>query len=147
MGQRKNAILKGNRAFSEGREDAALRLYTTAWQRALLLLPHWTDTEAAIAALIVSCQNTADVYFRKHNYSQLINTYQDLYQQLKSYCLIHAGTSNIISVFDCENRRAGTELAVTVKRFGIFSKHKENLISYSFALKFQPTLHLLKDTI
>jgi tetratricopeptide (TPR) repeat protein len=147
MEQWKNAVLKGNMAFNEGLDDVAIRLYTTACQRARLLLPHWADTEAAIVALVISYQNIADVYFRKHDHSQAINTYQDLYHQLKSYYLINAGTSNIISAFYCASRRAGTELAATVKRLGGFSTHEEKLINDFFELKFQPTLHIYKDTI
>ena len=112
-----------------------------------MLLPHWADTEEALSALVNSYQNIADVYFRKHNYSQAIDTYQDLYQQLKSYYLINAGTSNKIRVFNCASRHAGTELATTVKRLGVFSTHKEKLVNDFFGLKFQLTLHLSKDTI
>lgn len=147
MEQWKDAILKGNIAFTKGRDDTAIRLYTAACQRALLLLPDWADTEAAIAALVISYQNIADVYFRKHDYPQAVNTYQDLYQQLKSYYLTNAGTPNIISAFDCASRRAGTELAATVKRLGVFSAHEEKLINNFFELKFQPTFHLSKDYI
>jgi hypothetical protein len=94
----KKAILQGNTAFSEGRDDVAIRHYTTACQRARLLLPYWADTEAAIVALVISYQNIADVYFGKHNHSQAISSYQDLYQQLESYYLITAVPLTFIAV-------------------------------------------------
>ncbi|GEM_PF-772039 len=146
MEQWKKEILQGNTAFNEGQDGVAIRHYTTACQRARLLLPHWDDTEAAIVALVISYQNIANVHFRKHNNSQAINTYQDLYQQLKSYYLINVGTSNITSAFHGASRRAGTELAANVKRLGIFSAHEEKVINVFFELEFQPILHLSKDT-
>ena len=126
MQQWEKAIFKGNRAFDEDRDDVATRIYTTPWKRVLLLLSHWADTEAAIAALVMSHQKIEDVYFRKHNHSQAINTYKDLYQQLKSYYLIDMDTSNIISAFYCASQRAGTELAATVKRLGISASMKKS---------------------
>jgi tetratricopeptide (TPR) repeat protein len=147
MEQWENTVSKGNHAFREGRDDDAISLYTTAYQRALILLPHWSDTEAAIAALVISYQNIADVYFRKHDYSQAINAYQDLYQQLKSYYLTHADTPTIMTIFDCACRRAGTELAAAVKRLGILNASEKELVNDFFELKSQPTFNLPKDYI
>jgi hypothetical protein len=56
MEQWKDAIAKGSMDFNEGHDDAAM------------------------AALVISYQNIADVYFRKHDYPHAINNYQDLYQ-------------------------------------------------------------------
>jgi hypothetical protein len=53
----------------------------------------------------------------------------------------------MISAFDCGSRHTGTELTTTVKRLGVFSAHEEKRINDFFELKFQPTLHLSKDTI
>jgi len=52
------------------------------------------DTKQEFAALIISYENIADVYFSKNHYSQAFDTYQELHQQLKSYYLINAGKSN-----------------------------------------------------
>lgn len=145
MEQWKKAMSQGNTAFNEGLDDVAIRHYTAACQRACLLLPHWAGTEEAIVALVIGYQNIADVYFRKHNHSQATNTYQDLYEQLKSCYLINVGTSNIASAFHCASRRAGTELAANVKRLGIYGAHEEKLINDFFELEFQSTLHLSKD--
>jgi tetratricopeptide (TPR) repeat protein len=145
MEQWQQTVSRGNSAFSEGRDDDAIRLYSTACQRALKLLPHWVDTEAAIAALVISYQNIADVYFRRSDFPQAIKTYQDLYRQLKSYYLTYADTPNTIIVFDCACRRAGTELAATVKRLGALGANYKELVNDFFELKSQPTFNLPKE--
>jgi tetratricopeptide (TPR) repeat protein len=147
MEQWKQSVSRGNNAFSEGRDDDAIRLYAKACQRALQLLPHWVNTEAAIAALVISYQNIADVYFRRSDFSQAIKTYQDLYRQLKSYYLTHADTPNTMTIFDCACRRAGTELAAAVKRLGILNASEKELVNDFFELKYQPTFNLPKDYI
>jgi tetratricopeptide (TPR) repeat protein len=147
MEQWQQTVLRGNNAFNEGRDDDAIRLYVTACQRAIKLLPHWVDTEAAIAALVISYQNIADVYFRRSDFPQAIKTYQDLYRQLKSYYLTYADTQNTMIAFDCACRRAGTELAAAVKRLSVLSANDKKLVNDFFELKSQPTFNLPKEYI
>jgi tetratricopeptide (TPR) repeat protein len=147
MEQWQQMVSRGNNAFSEGRDDDAIRLYAKACQRALKLLPHWVDTEVAIAALVISYQNIADVYFRRCDCPQAIKTYQDLYRQLKSYSLTYADTPNTMIVFDCACRRAGIELAAAVKRLGALGANDKELVNNFFELKPQPTFNLPKEYI
>jgi hypothetical protein len=146
MEQQKNPILKGNMTFNEGRDDVAIRFNTTVCQPIFLFIPNWSVTEASITALCISYQNIPDVYFRKHNYPQAIDACQDLNQPLKSYYSIKVAKSNIISAFDCTSRRAGTELATTVKRLDVFNGHDKNSLII-FPVEIPTYASSFKDTI
>jgi hypothetical protein len=127
MEQRKDPILEGDTALNNDRDDVAVRLYASVCQCVNLLTHYWSDTEATINPFVISYQNIVNVYFRKQNYSQAVNTDQHLYQPLKSYYLANERTSNLISAFKCTKRCASIELTAIVKRLGVYNMLDETL--------------------
>lgn len=58
----KTTITAGNRCFHCGDWVAAGEHYQRALAEAQLLLEHWQDAEAVVAALVISHHNLADLY-------------------------------------------------------------------------------------
>lgn len=62
INQWQDTIRQGNRCFTLCHYDESIRLYTQARQLAESLFSHWGDTEAAIATVVISYHNLADLY-------------------------------------------------------------------------------------
>ncbi|OUR87285.1 hypothetical protein A9Q81_26670 [Gammaproteobacteria bacterium 42_54_T18] len=115
----KNKITKGNNAFSEGCDSEALYYYQAACQRAEQLLPHWFDVEAVTAALVVSYQNLAELYFRQSLYIDALSTYRSLHLHLRNFSSINPGSDSTQSIIHRAYRRIDTELAATLKTLNL----------------------------
>jgi len=60
----KSEITAGNHYFNRQQFDDALRHYQNAKTVACALFPHWSDTHAAVSAVVVSYHNLADLYLQ-----------------------------------------------------------------------------------
>jgi len=119
MDKWKNKITKGNSAFSDGCDSEALHYYQAACQRAEQLLPHWFDVEAVTAALVVSYQNLAELYFRQSLYIDALSAYRSLYLHLLNFSSASSASDLTQSIIHCAYRRIGTELAATFKTLNL----------------------------
>lgn len=66
ISQWKAEITSGNHCFNQQRIGDAIRHYENAKSVARALFPYWQDTQAAVAAVVVSYHNLADLYLREN---------------------------------------------------------------------------------
>ncbi len=72
----------GNAAFERGDLETAERYYQQACERAEKLLDHWLEPGDAVAALVVSYHNLADLYFRQGHDQAALSSLQTVHQML-----------------------------------------------------------------
>lgn len=124
----------------DGRDNDAKNLYQMSCRHAEKLLPHWLDTETAAAALVVSYQNLADLYFRQENHDQAISVHLDLLTKLQYF----RNKSNRLIV-DRACRRLGTELSERFKEIRFQSSFSTDLMSQLIKCYFNPNVFLIKN--
>ena len=129
----------GNNAFRQGRDNTAKQLYLFACHRAVKLLPHWFDGDAATAALVISYQNLADLYLRQSNHSEMLVVYRDLLKQLQDF-----DNSNRFNI-DNTYRRIGTEITAQLKDVKFKSTENVELFNVLLDGYCNPTNHLIRD--
>ncbi|MCV6610375.1 MAG: hypothetical protein OIF55_06365 [Amphritea sp.] len=69
-----DTISDGNRFFTLRRYGDAMRLYEQARQLATGLFSQWQDTEAAIATVVISYHNQADLYLHINLATEALET-------------------------------------------------------------------------
>ncbi|WP_288132754.1 hypothetical protein [Microbulbifer sp.] len=116
MEQWKAVMNAANRAYQEGQESEAEKLYQSACQLAIPLLGGWEDHEAAVAMLSVSNQNLADLYFRQSRYDEALVVYGGLLRQLTELSQQENDNSRLAHFAECALQKAGTELSQEVRR-------------------------------
>lgn len=143
----KQEIVAGNQAFREGHLDEAKTRYQTACDRAVSLLPHWSDAETAVTATVVSFQNLADLYFQQSAYQDAFATYKLLNRYLSSYQTSNACCPHKISIIDCAGRQIGSDLMHTIKRLEIPPSTAGDVLNDFFHLSLFSTQFAHKDQL
>lgn len=82
MDQWKHLITAGNRYFQQQEYGAAAVQYVLAKGLARQLLRNWLNTEEAVAAVVISQQNMADLYCLQLQPQQAEQELRDLYSYL-----------------------------------------------------------------
>ena len=114
-------------------------MYLIACHRALKNSPHWLDSDAALAVLVISYQNLADLYLRQSNHNDMLVVYRYLLKILQGFNHSHRLDTHDTCL------RIGTEL--TAKFKDIKYKSTEAVKTFDDIINeyFNPTNYLIKD--
>lgn len=84
----KSTIVKGNSCFNRGDLIEARELYLQALALAQVLLERWSDADEAVAALVISHHNLADLHLSLHQPEEsaeyLCSAHQRLLQMIQN---------------------------------------------------------------
>lgn len=117
MFQWKRAILAGNKAFDQQDFVQAERHYQKARLAAEQQLRNpRADWDAAIAALVISHQNRAQIYLNQAQYSPAIDIYWQLYRSLSEAAQVDGVSMEHQQRLEATYRRLGSELMNALPR-------------------------------
>ncbi|WP_116368152.1 hypothetical protein [Parahaliea mediterranea] len=119
--QWKQTIVSGNKAYAQQDHLNAERHYLQACEQAEQLLLAWRDVECATAAVAVSYQNLADLYFTQSRINAGITAYRRLQDLLLDFRHGRGRSLEARRAAECAIRRLGAEILYKLKRLGQLS--------------------------
>jgi hypothetical protein len=119
MDKFKSAIIDGNSAFSKRHYALAEEHYKTACDRCDQLLLNWFEAKDVVAALVVSYQNLADLYFRQYRFDEALVVYCKLNQKLLHFHAHYAGDVDKQNIALSAWNRIGTEFMYLLDKMNI----------------------------
>ena len=128
MDKWKAAISAGNLAFDQYRDADAEAQYRTACIRSEQLLTDWNDVEEVTAALVISYQNLADLYFRGSRVRNALEAYKRLNQQLLKLHDHHANRPDRQAYAERARKKIGTELMYLLRTKQLYTSDTEELL-------------------
>lgn len=123
----KQSTIAGNLAFNQQCYQEAEQHYQHACHRSQKLLYLWFDAQEITAALVISFQNMAELYFKQSRYHEGLNQYQQLSDLLRRYQR-RCTSKKVEQTVSSACRRAGTELHLTIQELHLESDYAKQVV-------------------